>query len=172
MSDISVPWQHELSVLDRNAKHLAVGRRDNHHLIDQRLERCDIGLGGSDLGQRDVQVLAGKACHRLVVGEARLLLRTLRECQRRIVLIELRLRQIVRQDELPRPIEGFLRKRQVSRRPLDFRLAHRDRLGAEARTNARQFGFGNLQRRLARAFLGDQFRVVDADQRRSARHVL
>ena len=109
--------QHELAVLDRDAEHLAVGRRNDDHLIDQRLERLDIGLGAFDLGQRDVQVLAGEACHRLVVGEACLVQRTFSQRQCGPVLVELRLRRIVRGDELPCPIEGLLRQRQVGARP-------------------------------------------------------
>ena len=135
--------QHELAVLDRDAKHLAVGRRDDDHLIHQRLERLDIGLGALDLGQRDVQILAGEACHRLIVGEARLVERAFRERQRRAVLVELRLRRVVRHDELPRAIERLLRKRQVRFGPLDLRLARRDRLRPEPRSDARQFGFGH-----------------------------
>ena len=124
-------------------------------------------LRAIDLGQRDIQVLAREACHRLVVGEARLVQRAFRQRQCRAVLVELRLRRIVRRHELPCPVERLLSQRQVGDGAIDLRLAHGDRLSPEPRLDARQLGVRHAQVRLALPLLGDQFRIVDADQRRA-----
>ena len=61
--------EHELAVLDGDAENLAGGRRHDDHLVNQRLERVQVGLGALDLGLRDAEILTREAGDSLVVGK-------------------------------------------------------------------------------------------------------
>ena len=80
--------------------------------------------------------------------------------------------EFVRSRQFPRTIERLLRQRQFSLSAGDPRLTLGDELRAEPGLGTRELSLGYSQIRITLRPLRQQFGIIDADERRTLRHVL
>src|SRR5262249_1909078 len=97
-------------------------RRIDHHLVDDRLHRLDVGKGFADVRLGDFVLLFGVTVDRLIVGRLGLIDGTLTLMQRIGGLVEPSDRGIAVFGQLADAVVGFLRQHHARLCPLELRL--------------------------------------------------